>query len=124
MALTNRVLDSACHMGEPHCDERCDIDVAAGPLARQEAQRRGGNRHGSIADPNGSTRRASRGLLLRKGVWHIDKVLYGKRSCESNHTSDLVEAEALLAHRCLEVRRRCLYGRTFREAGVKSYRIT
>jgi len=29
-----------------------------------------------------------------------------------------VQAEALLAYRCLEVRRRCLYGRTFREAGI------
>lgn len=28
-----------------------------------------------------------------------------------------VQAEALLAYRCLEVRQRCLYGRTFRDAG-------
>ena len=68
MALKNRVLDSACHMGEQHCGERRDIDVAAGPVAKQQAQRRGGNRRGI------------RGLLLRNGVWHIDKVLFGKRT--------------------------------------------
>jgi hypothetical protein len=31
------------HMGEPHAGERRDREVAAGPLAKQEAQRRGGN---------------------------------------------------------------------------------
>ena len=69
--------------------------------------------------PNGSTRRRIRGLLLRKGVWHIDKVVYGKRICESTGTGDLVEAEELLAHRSCEARRRHVYGRTFREAGVR-----
>jgi hypothetical protein len=69
--------------------------------------------------PKSSTRWGSRGLLLRKGVWHIDKIVYGERICESTRTGDLGEAEALLAHRCLEVRRRCVYGRTFREAGIK-----
>jgi hypothetical protein len=68
---------------------------------------------------NDSTRRTSRGLLLRKGVWHIDRVLYGKRICESTQTDDLAEAEALLAHRASEARRLHHYGRTFREAGVK-----
>ena len=40
MALKNRVLDSACHIGEQHCGERRDIDVATGPLAKQQARRR------------------------------------------------------------------------------------
>jgi integrase len=68
-------------------------------------------------------RATTRGLLLRKGIWHIDKVLFGKRICESTHTSDLAEAEMLLAHRVAEARRVHLYGEpkehTFREAGVK-----
>jgi integrase len=111
MTLKNRVLDSACHMAEQHCGERRDMDVAAGPLEKRQAQRRGGNRRGS------------RGLLLRNGVWHIDKVLFGKRICESTHTGDSAEAEALLAHRMSQARRVHLYGEpaehTFREAGVK-----
>lgn len=39
------------------------------------------------------------GLLFRGGVWHIDKVIYGTRVCESTVTSDLREAEALLIRR-------------------------
>jgi len=99
MTLQNIVLDSACHMGEQHCGERRDIDVAADPVATQQAQRRGGNRRGGVADPSSSTRRGSRGLLLRNGVWHIDKVLFGKRTCESTRTGNIKEAEMLLAQR-------------------------
>src|SRR5258708_3528926 len=74
--------------------------------------------------PKSSTRqRSTRGLLLRKGIWHIDKVLFGKRICESTHTSDLKEAEMLLAQRVSQARKVHLYGEpaehTFREAGVK-----
>ena len=65
----------------------------------------------------------TRGLLLRKGTWHIDKVLFGKRVCESTQTRDLAEAEMLLAHRVSQARKVHLYGEpaehTFREAGVK-----
>jgi hypothetical protein len=57
-------------------------------------------------------------LFFRSGTWHIDKVIYGKRICESTRTGDLVEAEALLAHRSLEVRRSHMYGRTFQEAAA------
>jgi hypothetical protein len=60
------------------------------------------------------------GLLLRGSVWHIDKVLYGKRICESTGTRDLTEAQALLAHRVTQARRVHLYGEqrehTFKEA--------
>src|SRR5580704_5093504 len=92
MTLKSEILDSACD------DNEC----------------------GSITNPKSSTsRRRSRGLLLRKDVWHIDKVIYGKRICESTQTGDLVEAEALLAHRSYEIRRLHVYGRTFLEAGVK-----
>jgi integrase len=69
------------------------------------------------------TKRRTRGLLLRSRVWHIDKVLYGKRICESTGTNDIMEAEALLAHRVSQSRRVHLYGEprqyTFREAATK-----
>jgi hypothetical protein len=60
---------------------------------------------------------------LRKGIWHIDKLLFGKRLCESTRTSNLAEAETLLAHRVSQARKAHFYGEpgehTFREAGVK-----
>jgi integrase len=65
------------------------------------------------------TKIRTRGLLLRGSVWHIDKVIYGARICESTRTGDLVEAETLLSHRSVQARRLHLYGRTFREAGAK-----
>ena len=77
--------------------------------------------HGML--PSMSHPRITRGLLLRKGIWHIDKVLFGKRLCESTRSSNLAEAEALLAHRTGEARKAHLYGEppehTFREAAVK-----
>jgi integrase len=69
------------------------------------------------------SKKATRGLLLRKDVWHIDKVMYGKRICESTGTHNLNEAEALLAHRLSEARKVHPYGEprkyTFRQAGAK-----
>src|SRR5258708_19266502 len=60
------------------------------------------------------------GLLLRGAVWHIDKVIYGKRICESTGTRDLTEAQTLLARRVTQARRVHLYGEprehTFKEA--------
>ena len=60
------------------------------------------------------------GLLLRGAVWHIDKVIYSKRICESTGTRGLTEAQALLAHRVTQARRVHLYGgqseHTFKEA--------
>jgi hypothetical protein len=44
------------------------------------------------------------GLLLRRGIWHIDKIIYGKRICESTRTGDRIEAEALLARRVTQAR--------------------
>jgi hypothetical protein len=44
------------------------------------------------------------GLTLRKGIWHIDKIFFGKRLCESTHTSDRSEAEALVTHRWKQAR--------------------
>ena len=67
--------------------------------------------------------RKSSGLMLRNGVWHIDKVLFGKRVCQSTRTRDLQEAEKLLAHRVTQARNAHLYGEahehTFREAVTK-----
>jgi hypothetical protein len=51
------------------------------------------------------TPRRPPGLLLRGGIWHIDKVIYGKRLCESSGTRDRTEAEALLARRVTQARR-------------------
>jgi integrase len=71
----------------------------------------------------GTSKRKTCGLLLRNEIWHIDKVLFGKRVCESTHTRDRQEAENLLAHRVSQARRAHLYGEarefTFREAVSK-----
>ena len=50
------------------------------------------------------------GLILRGGVWHIDKVIHGTRVCESTGTSDLEEAEALLMRRLQAARATRLFG--------------
>lgn len=67
--------------------------------------------------------RRMRGLIFRGGAWHIDKVIYGTRVCESTGTSDLEEAEALLMRRLEAARATRLFGarqeRTFREAATK-----
>jgi hypothetical protein len=65
MTLKSGILDSACCTDEQQqCGERPNIEVLAGALAKQQVQRRGGS--GSVADRSSSTRRGSRGLLLRK----------------------------------------------------------
>src|ERR1700674_734831 len=106
MTLKNRVMHSA-FLGEQRCDERGDTGEPP-----------------AIERPNSSTRRRNtRGLLLRNGVWHIDKIVCGQRICESTRTGELVEAEALLAHRMTEMRKAHLYGEpreyTFRQAAAK-----
>ena len=50
-------------------------------------------------------KRTTQGLMLRGDVWHIDKVVFGKRLCESTRSGNLAEAEALLAHRIGQARR-------------------
>jgi len=66
------------------------------------------------------------GLYKRGDVWHMDKVIFGKRVCESTHASTLIEAEQYVAHRIEEIRQASIYGkrqeRTFREAGEKFLR--
>ncbi len=67
--------------------------------------------------------RRTSGLQLRGGAWHIDKIVYGARICESTGTGDFREAQALLARRMEEVRAVRLFGARrewiFREAATK-----
>lgn len=63
------------------------------------------------------------GLVFRGGVWHIDKVIYGKRVCEYTGTSDLEEARSLSMRRLQAARATKLFGarqtHTFCEAATK-----
>jgi integrase len=63
------------------------------------------------------------GLINRKGIWHIDKIIRGRRICESTGASDLEEAERYLARRLEQIREADVYGmrprRTFRQAAIK-----
>lgn len=63
------------------------------------------------------------GLINRKGIWHIDKVVRGRRICESTGEGDLAKAEEYLAHRIDETRQASIFGvrptRTFRQAATK-----
>jgi integrase len=63
------------------------------------------------------------GLILRDGVWHIDKRIFGRRVCQSTGTSQLEEAERQLARVMEETRKAQVYGvrpaRTFEQAAAK-----
>jgi integrase len=63
------------------------------------------------------------GLILRAGVWHIDKHLFGRRICQSTGTARLEEAERHLARVMEEARQAQIYGvrpaRTFEQAAAK-----
>ncbi|MBB6095642.1 integrase [Povalibacter uvarum] len=67
--------------------------------------------------------RKTSGLTKRGGIWHIDKIVRGTRIRESTGTSEIGEAEALLARRIEEARNASLFGvrpdRTFRVAATK-----
>lgn len=62
------------------------------------------------------------GLQFRKGVWHVDKFIDGKRICQSTGTSDQQEAETILAQFITESRKAKIFGvrpkRIFREAAT------
>ncbi len=68
-------------------------------------------------------RKKTSGLIKRGELWHIDKVIKGRRVCQSTGTSDQEEAESFLAHLMEENRQATVYGvrpkRTFREAATK-----
>jgi integrase len=63
------------------------------------------------------------GLTKRNNIWHINKVIQGKRLYESTGTSDLQEAERYLAKRVIEFRNHMIFGErktyTFIEAATK-----
>jgi integrase len=63
------------------------------------------------------------GLIMRAGIWHIDKRILGRRVCQSTGTAQLDEAERHLARVMEEVRQAQVYGvrpaRTFEQAAAK-----
>ena len=63
------------------------------------------------------------GLIMRAGIWHIDKVIFGRRICQSTGTARLEEAERHLARVMEETRQAQVYGvrpsRTFEQAAAK-----
>jgi integrase len=63
------------------------------------------------------------GLILRDGVWHVDKRILGRRICRSTGTTQLEEAERHLARVMEETRQAQVYGvrpsRTFEQAAAK-----
>lgn len=71
-------------------------------------------------------RKRSTGLYLRSGVWHIDKVVRGRRLCESTGESDLRKAEEHLVRRLEEARQASVFGvrpkRSFRAAATRYLR--
>ena len=60
------------------------------------------------------------GLRLRNGIWHIEKMVDGKRLYESTKVSQRAEAEKVLIHRMEQIRLAKVFGvrpqRTFQEA--------
>lgn len=68
-------------------------------------------------------KRSISGLRLRNGVWHIDKMVDGKRLYESTRVSHRAEAEKVLVHRLEQIRAATVFGvrppRTFKEAATR-----
>ena len=67
--------------------------------------------------------RRSPGLVKRRGIWHIDKWIEGRRVCQSTGSDKLAEAERYLARLRECIRKAEVYGvrptRTFDEAAAK-----
>lgn len=63
------------------------------------------------------------GLIMRAGLWHIDKRIGGRRVCQSTGTADIQEAERYLARVMEQTRQAQVYGvrpaRTFEQAAAK-----
>ena len=63
------------------------------------------------------------GLVMRAAIWHIDKVMFGRRVCQSTETARLDEAERTLARVMEETRQAQIFGvrpsRTFERAAAK-----
>jgi integrase len=68
-------------------------------------------------------RKRTPGLFKRKGIWHIDKQIHGRRICQSTGTTDLEQAESFLAKIIEEQRQAVIFGvrpkRTFEKAAAK-----
>ena len=62
-------------------------------------------------------------LIMRAGIWHIDKRILGRRVCQSTGTDQLEEAERHLARVMEQTRQALVYGirpsRTFEQAAAK-----
>ena len=63
------------------------------------------------------------GLIMRAGIWHIDKRIGGRRVCRSTESAELQEAERYLARVMEQTRQAQVYGvrpsRTFEQAAAK-----
>ncbi len=63
------------------------------------------------------------GLIMRAGIWHVDKRILGRRICQSTGTDQLEEAERYLARLMEATRQAQVYGvrpsRSFEEAAAK-----
>jgi integrase len=68
-------------------------------------------------------KRSLSGLRLRNGIWHIDKMVNGKRLFESTKVSHRAEAEKVLIYRLEQIRGATVFGarpvRTFKEAATR-----
>ncbi|MCP4235634.1 MAG: tyrosine-type recombinase/integrase [Aestuariibacter sp.] len=68
-------------------------------------------------------RKRSPGLRNRNGIWHIEKQILGIKIHESTGTSELEEAELILARKIEEIRQAKIFGvrpkRSFQEAAIK-----
>lgn len=68
-------------------------------------------------------RKKTPGLFKRGEIWHIDKVISGRRICQSTGTDNLSEAEQFLARIIEEYRKAEIFGvrpkRTFEQAAAK-----
>ena len=67
-------------------------------------------------------RKSIPGLIMRAGIWHIDKRIGGRRVCRSTETAELQEAEQYLARVMEQTRQAQVYGvrpsRTFEQAAA------
>lgn len=50
------------------------------------------------------------GLRKRKGIWHIEKVIFGQQVFRSTGETELDAAERLLAHITEQLRKTKVYG--------------
>ena len=68
-------------------------------------------------------RKRTPGLYKRKGIWHIDKQIYGRRICQSTGITDLEKAEEFLAKIVEDQRQAKIFGvrpkRSFEQASAK-----